>query len=142
MDIKCGVKMAPPLTNQILQVIDLSFRVLRKTKAGTYDLVVFTGTGTINIRVAGVIDINTIGFAHLEFSVDGSDCVVSTLNDTALNINNSCGYICFKYKDREAIFQTIYVAITDFLQESSGGKYYFYVNGNTSAQKLPDLFNS
>lgn len=142
MDIKCDVKMAPPLTNQILQVLDLSFRVLRKTKAGTYDLVVFTGTGTINIRVAGIIDINTVGFCHLEFNVASADCVVTTLNDTALNINNSCGYICFKYKDREAVFQTVYVAITDFLQESSNNNYNFYVNGNSSAQKLPDLFNS
>lgn len=127
------------MADQILKVYNLGFRFLRRTKSGTTDFVVYQNTTNLNIRAYGVVDPATTGYCHLEFRVSASDCVITTLNDTALNPSQGCGFVKFSVVDNNGYRSEVSVVVTDFVQESASPDYKFWLNGWSGAQKLVPL---
>lgn len=129
------------MSNRLLAVDNLGFRVLRKLVGGGTDLVVYQATVKFNVRVAGTINSGSPGRCHLEFSVDTSDCVLTSLNASAVNETNSCGYVTFQYVNDNGTVVEVTIIIDDFLLESGrpSGKYNVFLNGYCAGTDLPPL---
>lgn len=133
--------MRSKMSNRILKVSDLGFRVLRKLDTGGTDLVVYQATSSFNIRVAGTINAGAPGFCHLEFTVEKADCVITGLDSSVVNTSNSCGYVSFVYTNDYGSDVEVTVIIEDFVLESGrpADKYNLYLNGQCARTDLPPL---
>lgn len=132
------------MANQLLTTYGLGFRLIRKLSTGaSSDLVVYDNNSATsqNIRVYGVVDAETTGKVHIEFTVNSSDCVITTLDASAVNQVNSCGMMYFFYKNTLGQRKRISIIMDDFVVESGrpSGKYNIFLNGTSQAQDLPPL---